>query len=353
MMTKTCWGAATTFATLVGIGIIGGSTIAHEADDGSVRGTIWVANRGTHDIKGFDAVTGDVVHTVAMGANSAPGDLAYANGKLYVAEEMATPPAIAVVDPVAGDVRLRIQFPPGSRPHHVHVSASGSLVAVGLYGTDTVGVIDTSSDALLGPWDSNPATSNGRVHAAVFSPDENTLYLASDASNEVIALNPRTGEIYWRLNVPAAHELALTGDQKFLYVSRRTANQIARIRLRHDPTRAPKGFTDIIALGLPDTLQLSASDQILTVGLRTRPAQLAVVSTLSLKATIVNVTAVSELSVAGHQSTIPDGLLTFVTWEGGTGANQGIAVIDHEDGNRVVRTISYPGQPHGIVLAPQ
>ncbi len=346
-------GAAATLATLVGIGVIGGSTFAHQSDDGSVSGTIWVANRGTHEIKGFDAATGDVVRTVAMAANSAPGDLAYANGKLYVAEEMGTAPAIAVVDPSTGAIRLRIVFPPGSRPHHVHASASGSLVAVGLYGTDTVAVVDTSSDTLLGQWDSNPATINGRIHAAVFSPDESTLYLASDASNEVIALDPRTGDTYWRLNVPAAHELAIPRDQKFLYVSRRTANQLAVIRLRNDPTRAPKGFADIVALGLPDTLRFSASERLLTVGLRTRPAQLAVVSTKDWRVTIVNVTAVSELSIAGHQWTTPDGRHTFVTWEGGTGANQGIAVIDHEDDNQVVGTIGYPGQPHGIVLAPQ
>jgi DNA-binding beta-propeller fold protein YncE len=92
------YGAAATLATLVGIGVIGGSTSAHQSDDGSVSGTIWVANRDTHEIKGFDAATGDVVRTVAMAANSAPGDHAYANGKLYVAEEMGTAPAIAVID---------------------------------------------------------------------------------------------------------------------------------------------------------------------------------------------------------------------------------------------------------------
>src|SRR4029450_1350748 len=38
------YGAAATLATLVGIGVIGGSTSAHQSDDGSVSGTIWVAN---------------------------------------------------------------------------------------------------------------------------------------------------------------------------------------------------------------------------------------------------------------------------------------------------------------------
>ena len=69
----------------------------------NIHGTIWVANRGAHTIRAYDAATGDVVNTVAMAPNSQPGDLAYANGKLYVAEEFATPnPAIAIVSPATG-----------------------------------------------------------------------------------------------------------------------------------------------------------------------------------------------------------------------------------------------------------
>ncbi len=74
----------------------------------TVEGTIWVANRGAHTIRGFDAATGEVVNTVAMRSGSQPGDLAHARGKLYVAEEFGTPPAIAVVDAATGMVESRI-----------------------------------------------------------------------------------------------------------------------------------------------------------------------------------------------------------------------------------------------------
>ena len=70
----------------------------------SVNDTIWVANRGAHTIRGFDAATGVEVQTVAMAPNSQPGDLAYAKGKLYVAEEFGTPPAIAIVDVETGEI---------------------------------------------------------------------------------------------------------------------------------------------------------------------------------------------------------------------------------------------------------
>ena len=186
-------------ATAAFLGVIGwslaGSFPAAGDGGGSVNGLIWVANRGAHTIRGFDAGTGAVVHTVSMATNSQPGDLAYAKGKIYVAEEFGTPPAIAIVNAESGVVIDRILLPAGSRPHHVHAGPGGNLIAVGLFGTDLVAVVDTRDDTLLGPWDSNAATTNGRVHAAVFSNNGNTLYLASDASNEVIAIDPRTGRV--------------------------------------------------------------------------------------------------------------------------------------------------------------
>ena len=260
--------AGAVVAGLIGSAMVGSVALTGETGQQSVNGTIWAANRGTHTIRGFDADTGAVVHTVNMSPNSQPGDLAYAKGKLYVAEEFGTPPAIAIVDPVTGSVLGRIITALGSRPHHVHASSSGNLVAVGLFGTDLVAVVDTHSDTLLGPWDSNPAATNGRVHAAVFSNDESTLYLASDASNEIIAMDPRTGVVFWRLTVPAAHEIALTHNQKLAYVTRRTANRLAVIHLDHDATNRPSGFEDVLTLGLPDTLRLSANENLLTVGLR-------------------------------------------------------------------------------------
>ena len=157
------------------LGMVGVSVAASVAGaDGSskpvgVDGTIWVANRGAHTIQGFDARTGAVVRTVSMAPSSQPGDLAFARGKLYVAEEYPPPtivagaqPGIAIVDPGSGDVLDRIPIGPAQssttpswRPHHVHASRNGKLVAFGLYGTDEVAVVDTRTDTLLGPWDTD------------------------------------------------------------------------------------------------------------------------------------------------------------------------------------------------------
>ena len=141
--------AAALLASFIGVVVLGLVPVSSQDHHRSINGTIWAANRGTHTIRGFDAATGAVVRTVAMAPNSQPGDLAYAKGKLYVAEEFGTPPAIAIVDADTGIVGHRIVFSAGARPHHVHASSGGNLIAVGLFGTDLVAVIDTHDDTLL------------------------------------------------------------------------------------------------------------------------------------------------------------------------------------------------------------
>lgn len=315
---------------------------ADGAGDGSVNGIIWVANRNAQTIQAFDADSGAVVHTVSMAPNSQPGDLAFAKGKVYVAEEFGTPPAIAVVDAGTGVVVNRIVLAAGSRPHHVHASVGGNFVAVGLFGTDRVAVIDTRDDTMLGPWDSNPATTNGRVHAGVFSKDGNTLYLASDASNEVIAMDPRTGAVVWRMSIPGAHELIVTHDGKSAIVSRRTANKLAIINLE-DSTQP---YRDVLTLALPDTLAFSANQKLLTVGLRTSPATVAVVDTRTFGPPELVALSAEPGTIAGHQWTSPSGRYTFAAFEGGV--SPGVAVIDHAAGHQVVQRFLYPGRPHGV-----
>ena len=127
--------------SLVGA-VVGAFVLATDTNLRAVNDTIWVANRlaSVSSIREFDAATGDVVRTVAMAPNSQPGDLAYAKGKLYVAEEFGIPPAVAVIDAETGGLITRIPFPnqppftaaTGWRPHHVHASEGGTLVAVGL-----------------------------------------------------------------------------------------------------------------------------------------------------------------------------------------------------------------------------
>ena len=169
--------------------------------------------------------------------------------------------------------------------------------------------------------------------------------MASDASNQVIALEPRTGEVLWRMDVPGAHELAVSRDGKTAFVTRRTLNRVSVIDLKQ------RTYTDVLTLGLPDTMQLAAGGKLLTIGLRTTPAQVAVVDTRTFEYELVRIGPLLDMTtVAGHQWTSPNGRFTFAAYEGGS--NPGVAVIDHRAGNAVVGTLAYPGRPHGVDLSP-
>lgn len=315
----------------------------------NVNGTIWVANRSTNTIQGFDASDGEPLPPVQMRAGSQPGDLAYANGKLYVAEERATPPAIAIVNPTTGEVINRLTFPNGYRPHHVHASPSGELVAAGLYGTDQVAVVETENDTLLGPpplgtWH-DPSGSTARVHAGVFSQDGETLYILNDATGKLTALASRTGIVLWFMDIPGGHEMVVSHNNKTAFVSRRPFNALALVDLENHT------YTDVLTIGLPDTLRLSANEKLLTIGLRTSPAQLAVMDTETLAVQIVDLApANSGTTTGGHQWTTPNGQYTFASYEGA--ASAGLVVIDHRGGNQVVQRLPYPGGPHGVTHVP-
>jgi DNA-binding beta-propeller fold protein YncE len=322
----------------IGIAAVGSVAFAGNGDRRELNGTIWVANRGAHTIRGFDAASGNVVATIAMAPNSQPGDLAYAKGKLYVSEEFGSPPAIAIVDAGTGEVLKRIAT--GPRPHHVHASVGGNLIAYGVFGTNRVGVIDTHTDTLLGEWtaSTNPAA---RSHAGVFSKDGSVVYVANDVVDELSAVDPITGELLWSMTVPNAHELAVTHDGKTAYVTCRAGNALRIVDLEHHV------ITATIPLGpTPDTLQLSANEKLLTVGLRGTPAQVAIIDTDTFD--IDTVTIGGAGTIAGHQWTSPNGHFSFAAFEG---PGAGVAVIDHRQGNAIVQTLAYPGRPHGVDFA--
>ena len=280
-----------------------------------------------------------------MAAGSQPGDLAYAKGKLYVVggvrlsagdrDRRRRDGRGAEADRDAGRVastpraRERRREPRLGRPLRDRHGRPSST---------------RQTDTLLGAWDTDPTTTNGRAHAGVFSKDGQTLYVASDATGKLIALDPRTGELLWSADVPNAHELAVTHDGKTAYVTGRVAQHAADRR-----PRAARGRRATSSLGsntLPDTLQLSANEKLLTVGLRGTPAQVAIIDTATFDYDIVTIGGPG--TIAGHQWTSPNGHFTFAAFEG---PGAGVAVIDHEQGNAIVQTLDYPGRPHGVDFA--
>jgi DNA-binding beta-propeller fold protein YncE len=298
-----------------------------------LEGTVWVGDRVSPtagpELVGFDASSGEV--RVAVDLDAPASDVATGRGKVFVGEEALG--RIAVIDATSGAVLNRV--PTALMPHHLAASHSGRYIVYAAFGSNRVGVIDARDGVLVGEWE---ATSDGtaRTHAAAFSPDGRLIYAASEPGI-VSTLDARSGRLLKEVSVPAAHELIVSRDGRWLYVSARSADLLHVIDL------ASWSIVRSVSLSRPDTLQLTRGDRFLTVGLRTPPARIAVVDLTTFAVSEVTVGGADTL--AGHQWTSPNGRHTYVAFEG-TGA--GIAVIDH--GDLAVTTIPYPGdgRPHGL-----
>ena len=193
-------------AGLIGIFGIGLAASAADADKADrltkVDGTIWVANRGAHTIRGFDAATGSVVSTVAMAAGSQP-----AGSRLRTRQALRG----RGVRHAAGDRDRRSRH--GCR-READRARSGLAAAPRPQESprrprclralrDGQGRRGRYRHGLAArPVGYRPEEHLGRDHAAVFSKDGRTLYVASDTTGEVIALEPWTGEVLWRMDVP-------------------------------------------------------------------------------------------------------------------------------------------------------
>lgn len=307
-----------------------------------LQGTVWVGNRvwsaPRAEVVAYDAASGLQVHSVQLPA--AASDLATGKGNVFVGDE--TNNRIWIINGSTGEVSGSV--PTAARPHHLSSSRGGNLIAYGAFGTNRVGVIDAGTSELIGEWPASTGPS-ARVHAAAFSPDGSVVYTANDGTTteQVGAVDIRTGELLWTAEVTAAHELIVAPNGRFAYVSCRSQNKVVVLNL-DDRT-----VDNLVSLPRPDTLQLSANGKQLTVGLRSAAA-VAVVDTES--GSSAPPITIAGGTIAGHQWTTANGSVTFVAYEG---SSPGTAVIDHAT-NTVGQVLAYPGggQTHGLAyLAPE
>ena len=142
---------------------------------------------------------------------------------------------------------------------------------------------------------------------------ETPLYLASDATSEVIAPRSTHGGCVLeddRAGRARAGRHARWQDRVREVVEPRTKLSVNSI------SRRRPSLGDHPAHPVPDTLQLSANEPLLTVGLRTpppAPAQVAVVDTGTMEVAVVTVGGMG--TTAGHQWTSPNGHYTFAAFE--------------------------------------
>jgi YVTN family beta-propeller protein len=317
----------------------------------SGMGTIWLTDRnGAGTVTAYDAATGELLGLAWVGQNPIGVAGSPQTNRVYATNEGSGSNSISVID--ADTVTVVATIPTGPRPHHVQVSPDGRYLYFAEFNTNKVGVLNTTTLALH-EYETAPGNTTARTHSVWPTADGKYLYTAnSDVTNTanngfVVKLDAASGTILWTLNVGnQPSEVTVAPNGKLGYVTVRGENTVKVLDL------ATPAIIGSVAVGTqPDTALLTPDGKLLTVALRGNPAQMTIVDTATLSATIVNLTGV----LAGHHDVSPDGRFTYVAVEGGAGLPPGIAIVDNVLAEQVGFIVHpLPGaKPHGLWLEPR
>ena len=152
--------------TAFAVGLIGILAIALAASAAGARkadrlttleGTIWVANRGAHTIRGFDAATGSVVRTVAMALRLSAG-----GSRVRTRQALRGRGVRHAARRSRSSIPKRASSRSGSSSHPArgHTTSTGVPAATSSPSGSTERTRSRwsipTTDSLLGPWDTDP-----------------------------------------------------------------------------------------------------------------------------------------------------------------------------------------------------
>jgi YVTN family beta-propeller protein len=338
-----------------------GVTLAVVATAGATKptvpgtsGTVWAVERfdgGVNTLAGFDAATGEVIGVVTIGRRPIGVTAPHGTGKVYSADERSN--QLSVLDKDTFTIVKTIPTGPASFPHHIMASPNGKFVYFGRYNTNTVGVVDTSTDEMVAVW---PASANSlaKTHAVWITNDGKDLYATNEGATAALPgtlskLDARTGERLWEIEVGRRpSEVLVTPNGKTAYVTVRNDN---KERVYDVSGAVPRlvGETDIGVQ--PDTMQMTNDGKTLVVGLRAIP-QMALMDTGTLEVRFVTFPG---YGISGHEWLSANGKYTFIALESlDLTGHGGIGVVDNDSGE-ILDIWTYPGGPwpHGVFYEPQ
>lgn len=318
---------------------------AHSGAGPKTQGTVYVTERQAGSVSAFDAASGAVHWTRAVGSTPIGVTLPRKTGKVYTSNEGSD--SMSVLDARSGAPIATI--PMGPHPHHLMASRDGDLVYVGEFGGNTIGVVDTDRDERIAGFVASPLA-DARTHAVFVTRDGDDLYATNTRADrtmqgDVAKLDAETGELLCNTRVGIdPSEILATPNGEIGYVSVRGENRIKELDLRG---RCPSLTGREATIGTqPDTLQLTRHGKTLVVALRGTPAQISLLDTESFTVRLVDIPG---HTTTGHHWLSREGKLTFVAVEG----PGGLAVVDNVSG-KVVSDYLYPGggRPHGVYFQP-
>jgi YVTN family beta-propeller protein len=311
------------------------------------RGTVWVTNQTLNTVAAYDARTGILLHTAAVGAKPIGVVAPPGTHKVYVSNEGDD--TISVIDERTGATST---IKVGDGPHHLVAGKGGRLVAFGEFNTNTVGLIDTRSNSYRHFVAS--ASPGAKTHAVWIGRGSRTLYAVNSEADTFTALDAATGRPHW-FDVPVGDqpsEVLVTPDGRTAYISIRGEDKVGVFDLTG---RSPRKVAEVAVGDQPDTLQLTPDGRTLLVALRgtfASPSGVAArVDLIDTRRSRLRSVLIAGATTTGHQWLSADGRRTFVAIEGAAGSAPppGVAVIDNRKA-KVVATWAYPGggRPHGV-----
>jgi DNA-binding beta-propeller fold protein YncE len=317
-----------------------------------VSGTVWAVERfdgGSNTLAAFDASTGDVLGVIPVGRRPIGVTAAHGTGKVYTADERSNQMTVVSKD----DLSIVKHIPIGPLPHHIMASPNGKFIYAGEYGTNKVGVVDTSVDERIAEYSAS-ANPGAKTHAVWITDDGKDLYATNEGSVQsdtgtLSKLDAATGERLWE--IPTGRrpsEVLLTPNGRTAYISIRNDNAVKV----YDVSGETPVLTGETFIGVqPDTLRMTNDGKTLVVGLRSIP-QLALMDTETLS---VRSVTFPGYGISGHEWLSANGKYTFVALESTSVGQPGaIAVVDNGAGS-ILDTWTYPGGPwpHGVFYEPQ
>ena len=313
-------------------------------------GTVWVTERtpGSSSVTAFDAATGRVLGTTAVG--SRPIGITQPHGTKYAYSSDESANQLSVID--KDTITVVQTIPMGLGPHHLMSSPNGKRIYVGEFGSNYVGVVDTALNERVAGYLADPDPTV-RTHAVWITNDGKDLYATNthvvrSAVGNIVKFDALTGERLWNFAIGKdPSEILVTPNGKIGYVSIRGENKIVVL----DLTGAlPVVVGQAAANDQPDTLSLTNDQKTLVVGLRaptSGPARLALIDTETLTTSYV---LMPGHTITGHQALSANSRYTFIAVES-PGA---LVVIDNQNAS-VVTEYPYPTggtQPHGVFYEP-
>ncbi len=336
-------------ASLLALPLVLATALAGAQKIPGASGTVFVTERQRGSVSAYDAGSGDVLWTTAVGAGPIGVTQPHGTEKVYSSDEGSQ--QMSVLDRSTG-AWLGV-IPMGPLPHHLIASPNGDIVYVGEFGHNQIGVVDTSLDVRVAGYVANPLDT-ARTHAVWITRNGKDLYATNSRADrslpgDVAKLDARTGELLCNTIVGAdPSEVLTTPNGMTGYVSVRRENKVKELDLGGDcPVLTGR---EALVGTQPDTLRLTNDGQTLVVTLRGTPAQVSFLDTHSFTAQVMTIPG---HTMTGHHWLSANGKFTFVAVE----SPGGLAVVDNETAE-VVTDYPYPTPPggsraHGVFSVPE